>query len=65
MKTFCVVLVSLLFSGCVTTCKTLSVTKQAADDGKTLITWKCADRTVEAVVDTVPDCMGSCFGGSK
>lgn len=65
MRAFWVGFVSLWLSGCVTTCKTLKVTKQAVSGGKSKIVWKCADRTVEAVVDTVPDCMGSCFGGSK
>ena len=57
--------VLLWLSGCVTTCKTLRIEKQPLSGGRAKITWKCADKTVEATVDAVPPCLEACFTESK
>ena len=57
------ILAAALAGGCATTCDTLKVSRKTLADGRALISWKCGDKTVEAKVKELPECLSGCFTG--
>lgn len=61
MKKITILAAMFIMQSCATTCDVLQVQKKKRDDGRTVIVWKCADKTIEATVKQLPPCMADCF----
>lgn len=52
-------------TGCATTCDTLKISKQTLADDRVLVKFKCRDKTVEATIKRVPECLDACWEAAK